>query len=72
MLSAAENNRISDAEPNVYLPDAIRGLGDNAANVFMSAILPIEDAEAYEQMNYEEFLNKRSTMLESKAAELCS
>lgn len=72
MLSAAENNHISDAKPNLYLPNAIRGLGDNAINVFESAILPVEDAATYELLDYDEFLIMRSRLLESKAAELCS
>ena len=71
MLAAQENNRISDTEPTVYLPECVRGLGADAEGIFASAFLPSPNAFDYSQRTFQEFLDARSDLLASHIRQLC-
>ncbi len=71
ILAANENNRISDAEPSAYIPQITNDLGDQAATVFDSAMLPPPDAFAYADESFQNFLGVRSVILEAHISQLC-
>tara|TARA_E500000318_G_scaffold80740_1_gene75940 strand:+ start:490 stop:2043 length:1554 start_codon:yes stop_codon:yes gene_type:complete len=71
MLSAQENNSISDADPNVYLPEAIAKLGGRSADVFRSALMPDPEQIDYSVCSFDEFLSARSILLKEYIRELC-
>lgn len=71
MLSASENNRISDAEPRVYIPEALAALGEQAPVVFAANLLPDPREYPYETAEFDQFLTMRAGLLETYASELC-
>jgi len=71
MLINVENNKVSDADPSTYLPRYIRDLGDRAADVFASNILPDPGGFDYAQSDYDAFLSARSALIASVVRQLC-
>lgn len=71
MLSASENNRISDAEPSIYVPAAVAALGGQAPAVFSANLLPDPGAYAYETADFDQFLTMRGDLLEAYISKLC-
>ena len=72
MLSAQENNRISDIDPNVYLPRAIEELGGDHRAVFSSAFMPAADTFDYANEGYAAFTGARAEILGQHFEKLCS
>lgn len=71
MLSAAENLKISDSDPSIYLPELLRKHGDKAISVFESNMLPSPLEFDYEKQSYPEFVRARSSLIEAHALKLC-
>lgn len=71
MLAANENNRISDTEPTIYLPQVAAELGEQGENVFRSSLLPLPAAFDYAQGSFQEFLDARSQLLAIHISQLC-
>ncbi len=71
MLAASENNRISDSEPNRYLPDYVRELDGEAEAVFASNMMPSPSSVDYSTLDYDTFLEKRAAILHAAVDALC-
>ena len=71
MLTASENNWISYANPNTYLPMCARELGESAENVFSSNLLPSPTKFDFLKASYEDFLNERSKIIGQFVNNLC-
>jgi hypothetical protein len=63
MLAASENKKISDDNPNHYLPTLIAELGGKADEVFSSNLLPLPSSCDYSNLVYSEFVNIRSLII---------
>lgn len=72
MLSAQENNRISDIDPNVYLPRAAQELGEDCERVFGSAFMPPAPHFDYSANAYPEFVAARAALLAEHFKQLCN
>jgi hypothetical protein len=70
-LSASENNRVSDGEPAVYIPALEAALGDRAASVFASNLLPALNDFDYEHATYDDFIDARSEVAAEWVRKLC-
>ena len=57
MLAAAENNAVSDANPQSYLPQCIVTLKDSANSVFEPNLLPSPESFDYKTAIYDDFHN---------------
>lgn len=72
IIAASENNKISDSDPNNYLPELSVTLGDVADTVFVSNHMPAPSAENYAKLDYPSFLRARSVILQQAIALLCN
>lgn len=72
LLPAAANLRISDEDPNQYLPRLQNDLGENADSVFHSNLLPRPTEFDYLTATYEQFISARLTVVQAIVARLCS
>jgi hypothetical protein len=72
IIAASENNRISDSDPNNYLPEPTVSLGDAADSVFGSNYMPLPSATDYAGLNYTTFLHERAALLEGVITRLCN
>lgn len=70
-LSMQENNRISDQDPNVYIPNSIVAHGNNAKQIFKSNLLPDPTKVDYSKLTYKDFLQERSKLAYELITELC-
>jgi hypothetical protein len=59
MLAAAENGKISDADPNVYIPYFAGRLGDEADAVYRSNLMPEPGTFDYSNATLEDFISAR-------------
>lgn len=71
MLSASENNLVSDADPSVYLPKVIADLGSEADSVFASNLMPLPDDYDYANSKLDTFIAARLPIFEARLVELC-
>lgn len=71
MLSASENNLISDDDPQEYLPRCARYLGSRADEVFASNLLPKPSEFDYTTASYAEFIRARSQVVSTALSNLC-
>src|SRR5207249_1716354 len=71
LLTASENNNISNSAPDQYLPRLIHGLGDRADSVFDSNLLPLPDTLSYNVSDYEAFLYSRGAVAAKWIERLC-
>jgi hypothetical protein len=71
MLAASENNYISDADPNEYLPKLVRRLNGNAETVFQSNLLPLPSQFDYASGDLESFIEARAPIVEKVISNLC-
>jgi hypothetical protein len=71
LLPAAANNKISDKNPNEYLPQIAKDLGLAADAVFASNLLPTPSTFDYSTASYGEFLAARSVVLGQHVSRLC-
>ncbi len=72
MLSASENNAVSDDDPSAYLPKCIAALGANANDVLASNFLPEISAFNYSNIDYRRFIEARGRILSAELARLTS
>lgn len=72
MLAASENNEISDADPNEYLPRCIANLGAAAEDVFASNLLPAPGSLDYSKATYADFIAARAALAQTYAERLCA
>lgn len=72
MLSASENNAISDQDPKKYLPECIRLLDNEADSVFNSNLMPLPAQFNYADAGYSDFIERRSDLAATYVEELCS
>jgi hypothetical protein len=59
ILSAAENGKVSDSDPNVYIPYYVNQLGAEADSVYRSNLLPEPSSFDYSTATLEDFINAR-------------
>ncbi len=71
LLASSENKRISDDNPQEYLPRLASGFGKDATDIFLSNLLPLPDRFDYRTKEYSDFLQERSKILSSQFARLC-
>ncbi|QYM65371.1 MULTISPECIES: DUF262 domain-containing protein [unclassified Microbacterium] len=71
MLSASENNLVSDADPSVYLPKLIADLGNEADAVFASNLIPLPGDYDYANAKLETFIAARLPIFEARLVQLC-
>jgi hypothetical protein len=71
MLSASENNLVSDADPSVYLPKLISELGKEADAVFASNLMPLPGGYDYAEAKLDTFIAARLPIFEARLVELC-
>lgn len=72
ILTASENNRISDGNPNAYLPQLIVDNDHHAAAIFASNLMPAPEEVDYDKLRYAEFLNLRSELIHAEIEKLCA
>ena len=72
MLAASANNKISDQDPSVYLPDCIKSLGTSADEVFESNLLPLPSKTNYVKLKYDAFLETRMKIVRDFVIDLCA
>ncbi|MEP6809670.1 MAG: DUF262 domain-containing protein [Chthoniobacterales bacterium] len=70
MLAAAENNAISDADPQQYVPELMADK-DDADAILRSNVMPAAGEFDYAQADYAEFLQLRATKLSEFSSKLC-
>lgn len=63
MLSASENNLISDKDPNDYLSELVTSLGDEVESVFNSNFLPNPSFADYSKLSYSSFIHQRAELI---------
>ncbi|AGZ40121.1 DUF262 domain-containing protein [Actinoplanes friuliensis] len=71
MLAASENNKVSDDDPNVYLPQLAADLGGHADSVFRSNLMPAPSDLDYGKATLEEFLEARLPIVREVMSTLC-
>lgn len=71
MLAASANNKISDEDPSLYLPECILSLGDQADTVFESNLLPPPSKSNYATGDYDSFLEARVNIVSEFVTRLC-
>lgn len=71
MLSAGENNSLSDENPNSYIPRVIDLHGASTFPIFKSNLMPILSQDEYSHIDYENFLDQRSALLADYFSKLC-
>lgn len=72
MLAASENNLISDADPQEYLPQVISELGADAASVFASNLMPSPQDFDYGTASLEAFIEARVEIVQTAIESLCT
>jgi hypothetical protein len=72
MLAASENNYISDAPPNEYIPKLVEKLGNQYEAVFKSNLLPLLTAKEYEDLSYDSFIDLRIKLIAQRIKDLCN
>ncbi|MBD1861298.1 MULTISPECIES: DUF262 domain-containing protein [Trichocoleus] len=72
MLTASENNWISDKNPNEYLPALISINRNDIEVIFNSNLMPLPSLVDYSVLAYEEFLKERAKLVEEKIRRLCA
>lgn len=71
LLPAAANIKISDQDPNKYLPQLRTDLGNQADDVFASNFLPKPSEFNYETASYEDFIWARFQLMSQLVGRLC-
>lgn len=71
LLPAAANLKISDQDPNKYLPELQAILGPDADNVFASNVMPRPTLFDYSKASYAEFVEARLKLLSNLVTSLC-
>jgi hypothetical protein len=71
LLPAAANLKISDQDPNKYLPQLELDLGASADAIFASNMLPQPSGFDYSVASYEDFIAARLDIMRTSVAELC-
>jgi hypothetical protein len=72
MLSALENNLVSDEDPATYLPRLIADHGTEAGSVLATNLMPSPDTYDYTKAELGSFLSARLPIVESWIGELCN
>ncbi len=72
MLTASENNAISDRDPHEYLPECIQNHAESSAVVLSSNLMPSPGEFNYENANYESFLRNRAALITRYIERLCN
>jgi hypothetical protein len=72
LLSASENNSISDDDPREYLPALAARLGEDAVAIFASNLLPNPESFPYSTTTYAEFLEARADVVHGWTTQLCA
>jgi hypothetical protein len=72
LLSASENRRISDDDPNVYLPTFAARLGGEASAVFATNLLPDPISFPYSTASFADFTSRRTQLIAAKVQRLCA
>ncbi|SFP35817.1 hypothetical protein SAMN04488047_105192 [Tranquillimonas alkanivorans] len=72
MLSASQNNKVSDTPPHEYLPAAINELASEAEGVFASNLMPSPEVTDYSTLTYDDFLAARSEEIARHVESLCN
>lgn len=63
ILTASENNKISDTDPHNYIPYYLGELGTEADQMMSSNLLPPKDTLDYSNVSYQDFINARSHII---------
>jgi hypothetical protein len=71
ILSASENRLISDADPNLYLPNYIDLLGHQATEVFRATLLPNPSSFPYATASFSDFIASRTELMARSVDRLC-
>ena len=72
MLASSENGKISDNDPQKYLPDCISSLTLDAEAVFASNVLPSPSIHSYSsEVPYIQFLSERAGLISNLVIKLC-
>jgi hypothetical protein len=71
MLAASENNLVSDADPNIYIPQLVDQLGTRADAVFRSNLMPKPSSFDYANASLEDFMRERLPIVQETIEELC-
>ncbi|CAN5147865.1 DUF262 domain-containing protein [soil metagenome] len=71
MLSALENNLVSDEDPATYLPRLIEAHGDEAALILASNLMPSPEDYDYSKAELGTFLTARLPIVETRINTLC-
>jgi hypothetical protein len=71
ILPASANLKISDQDPQKYLPDLNATLGAIADDVFASNVLPKPSLFDYGTSTYEQFIDARYALLSALVQDLC-
>jgi hypothetical protein len=72
MLSASENNKISDTPPSIYVIQYMRTLANRVSDVYASNFLPDPTTNDYRNLTYTDFLDIRSEALHNALVHLCN
>jgi hypothetical protein len=71
LLPASANNKISDQDPRVYIPNIVSSLGTHADLVFASNLLPAPGQFPYATATYEQFIDARLGLMQAMVEKLC-
>ena len=71
LLPAAANLKISDQDPNKYLPQLQADLGGSADVIFASNMLPEPSSFDYSTASYEDFIAARLKIMRDRVGKLC-
>jgi hypothetical protein len=71
MLAAAENNLVSDADPQKYIPELILEKGLQADGILQSNVMPSATEFNYARSSYGDFLNARAAKMTDFISKLC-
>ena len=71
MLTASENNTISDSDPHTYIPALTKARGHEVGAVFASNLMPSVADLDFSTATYGQFTKHRSEILSAFIAELC-
>jgi hypothetical protein len=70
MLSASENNAVSDSDPHIYIPRIVAEHGEQADLILNSNLMP-QTIFSYADNSYLDFVKARSELLAAIIARLC-
>jgi len=71
MLPADENVKISDSDPNEYLPQCFADLGEDAEAVFSSNLIPASNLGPIVSKPFKDFASNRAFLIHDLAHRLC-